>query len=56
MKTGEKMLVYYREKPFIPCDRDHPDYLLRVKHIDASLVERPAHKEKSVVLTTSDVS
>lgn len=54
MKTGEKRMVFYPSKPFIPCDRTHPDYLLRVKDLTVDL-SRPAHREKSPVLRTGDL-
>lgn len=55
MKTGEKRLVIYRDKPFIPCDEIHPDNIpVRVEDLDVDL-ERPAAREKSPILRTSDL-
>jgi len=56
LKAGEKQMVIYRDKHFIPCDRDHPDYIpVRVSDLTVS-VERPAHREKGPSLRTGDVS
>lgn len=48
-------MVISRDKPFTPCDRYHPDYILRVKHLTTDL-SRPPHKVKTPMITTSDVS
>lgn len=56
MKTGEKQMVIYRQKPFTPCTRIHYDNVpVRVSDLDVDL-SRPASREKSVVLRTSDFS
>lgn len=56
MRTGEKSLVIYRDKPFIPCNRDHPDYVpVRVSDLTVNL-SRPDPREKSPVIRTGDVS
>ena len=56
LKAGEKIMVFYPSKPFVPCSRTHLDRVaVRVSDLDVNL-ERPEHREKSVVLRTSDIS
>ncbi len=56
MLTGEKQMVIYRDKHFIPCDRDHPDNIpVRVSDLIVS-VERPSPPARSPILRTGDVS
>lgn len=56
MKTGEKQMVIYRQKPFTPCTRIHYDNVpVRVSDLDVDL-SRPPHKEKTGWIRTGDVS
>lgn len=55
MRTGEKEMIISRSPFFIPCDRGHYDNVpVRVKSLTVNL-DRPAHRERSVVIRTSDL-
>lgn len=56
MLTGEKIMPRYKADIFIPCSRDHADNVpVRVSDLRTNL-DRPAPREKSITLRTSDVS
>lgn len=56
MLTGEKQMVFYKDKHFIPCDRIHYDNVpVRVSDLTVDL-SRPPHKEKTPWIRTGDIS
>jgi len=56
MRTGEKQLVIYKDKHFIPCTKGHYDNVpVRVDDLTVDL-SRPSHREKTPWIRTGDVS